>query len=85
MCPQPRSTCPAVSSRARLTRRPVAAITGAAAAALLASGVALATLAGTAQAAPSAQAAASVAAISANWYESAPYYSVLDSEPPTSG
>ena len=40
----------------RFARRPVAAVTGAAAAALLASGVAAATLAGTAQATPAAQA-----------------------------
>ncbi len=72
-------------SRARLTRRPAAAVTGAAAAALLASGVAAATLAGTAQAAPAAQAAASAAALSANWYESAPYYSTLDSSAPDVG
>ena len=72
-------------SRARLTRRPVAAVTGAAAAALLASGAAAATLAGTAQAAPAAQAAASAAALSANWYESAPYYSTLDSSGPDLG
>ena len=72
-------------SRARLTRRPVAAATGAAAAALLASGLAAATLAGTAQAAPAAQAAASAAALSANWYESAPYYSTLDSSGPDLG
>lgn len=72
-------------SRARLTRRPVAAATGAAAAALLASGLAAATLAGTAQAAPAAQAAASAAALSANWYESAPYYSTLDSSGPALG
>jgi chitinase len=72
-------------SRARLTRRPVAAATGAAAAALLASGLAAATLAGTAQAAPAADAAASAAALSANWYESAPYYSTLDSSGPDLG
>src|SRR5882757_1800489 len=72
-------------SRARLTRRPVAAATGAAAAALLASGLAAATLAGMAQAAPAAQAAASAAALSANWYESAPYYSTLDSSGPDLG
>ena len=72
-------------SRARLTRRPVTAATGAAAAALLASGLAAATLAGTAQAAPAAQAAASAAALSANWYESAPYYSTLDSSGPDLG
>ena len=71
-------------SRACLTRRPVAAVTVAAAAALLASGVAAATLAGTAQAAP-AQAAAPAAALSANWYESAPYYSTLDSSGPDLG
>ena len=62
----------------------MAAVTGAAAAALLASGVAVGTLAGTAQAAP-AQAAASAAALSANWYESAPYYSTLDSSAPDLG
>jgi chitinase len=59
----------------------MAAITVAATAALLASGVAAATLAGTAQAAP----AASAAALSANWYESAPYYSTLDSSGPDLG
>jgi chitinase len=58
---------------------------GAAAAALLASGAAAATLTATAQAAPDAQAAASVAALSANWYESAPYYSTLDSSAPDLG
>ena len=72
-------------SRAHLTRRPVAAVTGAAAAALLASGAAAAALAGTAEAAPAAQAAASAAALSANWYESAPYYSTLDSSGPDLG
>src|SRR6202044_3851107 len=61
------------------------AATGAAAAAFLTSGVAAATLAGTAQAAPAAQAAASAAALSANWYESAPYYSTLDSSGPDLG
>ena len=71
--------------RVRFARRPVAAVTGAAAAALLASGAAAATLAGTAQAAPAAQAAASAAALSANWYESAPYYSTLDSSGPDLG
>lgn len=60
------------------------AVTGAVAAALLASAAA-ATLAGTAQAEPAAQAAASVAALSANWYESAPYYSTLDSSGPDLG
>ena len=70
--------------RVRFARRPVAAVTGAAAAALLASGAA-ATLAGTAQAAPAVQAAASAAALSANWYESAPYYSTLDSSGPDLG
>src|ERR1700733_8876338 len=58
---------------------------GAAAAGLLASGAAAATLTGTAQAAPAAQAAASAAALSANWYESAPYYSTLDSSAPDVG
>ena len=73
-------------SRAGLTRRPVAAVTGAAAAALLTSGIAAAAaLAGAAQAAPAAQAAASAAALSANWYESAPYYSTLDSSGPDLG
>ena len=71
--------------RVRFARRPVAAVTGAAAAALLASGAAAATLAGTAQAAPAVQAAASAAALSANWYESAPYYSTLDSSGPDLG
>jgi chitinase len=68
-------------ARARFARRPAVAVTGAAAAALLASGVAAATL----TAAPAAQAAASVAALSANWYESAPYYSTLDSSAPDVG
>src|SRR6202035_3821604 len=72
-------------SRAALTRRPVAAVTGAAAAALLTSGVAAATLARAAPAARAAQAAASAAALSANWYESAPYYSTLDSSGPDLG
>jgi len=71
--------------RVCFARRPVAAVTGAAAAALLASGAAAATLVGTAQAAPAAQAAASAAALSANWYESAPYYSTLDSSGPDLG
>jgi chitinase len=71
-------------TRARLTRQPVAGVTGAAAVALLASGVAAA-LASAAQAAPAAQAAASAAALSANWYESAPYYSTLDSSGPDLG
>ena len=72
-------------ARARFARRPMAATMGAAAAALLASGIAAATLTATAQAAPDAQAAASVAALSANWYESAPYYSTLDSSGPDLG
>ena len=76
---------PGRPGRVRLSRRPLAAVTGAAAAALLASGVAVGTLAGTAQAAPAAQAAASAAALSANWYESAPYYSTLDSSAPDLG
>ncbi len=70
---------------ARFARRPAVAVTGAAAAALLASGVAVGTLTATAQAAPAAQTAASVAALSANWYESAPYYSTLDSSGPDLG
>ena len=61
------------------------AIAGAAAAALLASGIAAATPTAMAQAAPAAQAATSVAALSANWYESAPYYSTLDSSAPDLG
>ena len=64
---------------------PMVAAMGAAAAALLASGVAAATLTATAQAAPPTSAAASVAALSVNWYESAPYYSVLDSSAPDLG
>ena len=84
MAPSPLQP-PGRLSRVRLTRRPLAAVTGAAAAALLASGAAAATLAGTAQAAPAAQAAASAAALSANWYESAPYYSTLDSSGPDLG
>ena len=71
--------------RVRFARRPMIAATGAAAAGLLASGAAAATLTGTAQAAPAAQAAASAAALSANWYESAPYYSTLDSSAPDVG
>ena len=53
-------------------------LTAAASAVLLVGGMAgaLVATASTAQAAP---AAASVAALSANWYESAPYYSTLDS------
>ncbi len=76
---------PGQLARARFARRPMVAAMGAAAAALLASGVAAATLTATAQAAPDAQAAASVAALSANWYESAPYYSTLDSSGPDLG
>lgn len=76
---------PGPPTRARFARRPVAAAMGAAAAGLLASGVAAATLTATAQAAPANQAAASVAALSANWYESAPYYSTLDSSAPDVG
>ena len=71
--------------RVRFARRPMIAAMGAAAAGLLASGAAAATLTGTAQAAPAAQAAASAAALSANWYESAPYYSTLDSSAPDVG
>ena len=57
---------------ARLRSRPAAAVLAAAAAVVLAGGAAVGTLATTAQ-------AASAAALSANWYESAPYYSTLDS------
>ncbi len=72
-------------ARAHLARRPAAAAIGAAAAGLLASGVAAAMLTGPAQAAPAAQVAGSAAALSANWYESAPYYSTLDSSAPDLG
>jgi chitinase len=72
-------------ARVRFARRPVVAAIGAAAAGLLATGVTAATLTATAQAAPDAQAAASASALSANWYESAPYYSTLDSSAPDLG
>lgn len=64
--------------------RPATATLSAVAAALLASGAAAGTLAATAQAAPAA-ARAAAAALSANWYESAPYYSTLDSSAPDLG
>ena len=56
-------------------------VTAAVCAVLLTGGMAgaLVATAATAQAAP---AVASVAALSANWYESAPYYSTLDSSAP---
>src|SRR5690348_15752745 len=59
-----------------------------AASALLAGGLAAGLLAGAsaaraASAAPAAKAVPSVAALSANWYESAPYYSTLDSNAPS--
>ena len=63
---------------ARLRSRPAAAVLAAAAAVVLAGGAAVGTLATTAQ-------AASAAALSANWYESAPYYSTLDSSAPDLG
>ncbi len=56
------------------------ALLGGAAAAVLAAGTAAAALTVTAQAAP-----AATAALSANWYESAPYYSTLDSSGPDLG
>ena len=64
--------------------RPGRTATAAVSAVLLAGGMAgaLVATAATAQAAP---AAASVAALSANWYESAPYYSTLDSSAPDLG
>ncbi len=65
-------------SWARLRSRPAAAALAAAAAVVLAGGAAVGTLAATAQ-------AASDAALSANWYESAPYYSTLDSSAPDLG
>ena len=63
---------------ARLRSRPGAAALAAASAVVLACGAAVGTLATTAQ-------AASAAALSANWYESAPYYSTLDSSAPDLG
>ncbi len=72
-------------ARAVFRSRPATATIGAVAAALLASGVAAGTLAATAQASPTARTAASVAALPANWYESAPYYSTLDSSAPNLG
>ena len=71
-----------------LRSRPATATISAVAAGLLASGAALGTLAATAQAAPAAArtpARAAAAALSANWYESAPYYSTLDSNAPDLG
>ncbi len=72
-------------ARAVFRSRPATAAIGSVAAALLASGIAAGTLAATAQASPAARTAASVAALSANWYESAPYYSTLDSSAPDLG
>ena len=72
-------------ARARFARRPAVAAVGAAAAGLLATGVAAATLTATAQAAPDDQGAAAAVTLSANWYESAPYYSTLDSSAPDLG
>jgi chitinase len=69
---------------ARLGNRPTRAALAAVAAALLASGAAVGTLAATAQASAS-RTGASTAALSANWYESAPYYSTLDSSGPDLG
>jgi chitinase len=69
---------------AHLGNRPTTAAIAAAAAALLASGAAFGTLAATAQAS-AARTGASTAALSANWYESAPYYSTLDSSGPDLG
>jgi chitinase len=65
-------------ARARPRSRPAAAALAAASAVVLAGGAAVGTLATTAQ-------AASAAALSANWYESAPYYSTLDSSAPDLG
>ncbi len=76
---------PGQPARASYARRPAVAVAGAAAAALLTSGIAAATLTAMAKAAPATQAAASVTALSANWYESAPYYSTLDSSAPDLG
>ncbi len=67
------------------SRPATATVSAVAAAALLASGAALGTLAATAQAAPAAARTAATAALSANWYESAPYYSTLDSSAPDLG
>ena len=73
-------------ARAVLLRSPPATATiGAVAAALLASGVAAWTLAATAQASPAAADGRAAAALSVNWYESAPYYSTLDSSGPDLG
>jgi chitinase len=71
-----------------LRSRPTMATLSALAAGLLATGAALGTLAATAQAAPAAArtpARAVAAPLSANWYESAPYYSTLDSNAPDLG
>jgi chitinase len=65
--------------RAAFRGRPAVATLSAAVAALLVSGAAAGTLAATAQASSTARDAASAAALSANWYESAPYYSTMDS------
>jgi chitinase len=81
VCPQSPLHPPGRLARVRFGRRPAVAAIGAAAAGLLATGAAAAT----AQAAPDAQAAASASALSANWYESAPYYSTLDSSAPDLG
>jgi chitinase len=69
---------------ARLGNRPTTAALAAVAAALLACGAAVGTLAATAQASAM-RTGAATAALSANWYESAPYYSTLDSSGPDLG
>jgi chitinase len=86
LLPPPR---PAPAPRSRPRGRAATAAVAAAATVLLGGGAAAAigaTLTTTAaQAAPAAVNAAATSALSANWYESAPYYSTLDSSAPDLG
>jgi chitinase len=70
---------PRRSARRRTRGRAATAVTACAAAVLLAGGLTAATLAVTSTA------QASNSALSVNWYESAPYYSTLDSDAPDLG
>jgi chitinase len=70
---------PRRSARRRTRGRAATAVTACAAAVLLAGGLAAATLAVTSTA------QASNSALPVNWYESAPYYSTLDSDAPDLG
>jgi chitinase len=85
--PQPPLERPRRMPWPALRSRAATAVTASAATVLLAGSVSAAMLAtaSTAQATPAVSSAAEVSALSANWYESAPYISTLDSGAPDVG